>query len=268
MQLNASAAFAVLNRHRKIPPATENRPEVKPQPHFGVSEVKGVQYIFQDTCPEGMPLVAWEDRFSKRSGHSTEEAGIGGGCSHNLNTINLYRKVSSNQWAEFLKIARDPLVQLFMPVPAVAKPFQSNVLILDQNLCKSWYFLLKNLERLCSPMYTKIWPWGDQQAQDRYRELSLTNIHPVVYTFKAAKHDFNEIRQFISAARNSDVRRPVLLVADTPLVAKLAEIKGTEVIQSGLVDNCLTSNMITLPLEHIGTRVLGYYAQHDTIELR
>lgn len=254
------------------PPIFDNKAgkvrQVQPQPHFGVIDVNGVDFIFQDTCPEGIPLVSWEERHLKRSGLSTEEAGMGGNCPHNINPLHLYRKVSSNQWAEFVRISKDPLVQAFMPVPSKVKPFQSNVLVLDQALCKSWYFLLKNLERLCSPTYTKIWPWGEQTAQHRFRELSLTNIHPVVYTFKAAKHDFYEIRQFITAARSCPVNRPVILVAESSMAAKLLEIKGTSRIDSNLVENCLTSNLITLPLEHIGTRVLGYYAQHKTIELR
>lgn len=239
-----------------------------PQPHFGISNLNDILYLFQDTTPDGAPLLEFDDRANVSSCRNTDLAGIGGACTHNINPFAMYRKVPKNQWQRFLSIVTDPLTELFLPVPAEAKRFHSNVFVLDYGFSSSWYFLLKNLERLCSPVHSKVDPlvWG--QVNKVLSDITLSNIQPLVLTLNTdAPLPLDLIAPIIEKAQASALRRPVLFVATKRNVAEIKNLfPSVEEIKTTLVGSSLTTNLISTPMENIGSRVLGFYSINKTLE--
>lgn len=238
------------------------------QPHFGISNLNDTLYLFQDTTPDGAPLLEYDDRANVVSYRNTDMAGIGGACTHNINPFAMYRKVPKNQWQRFLSIAKDPLTEVFLPVPADAKRFKSNVFLLDSGFSSSWYFLLKNLERLCSPVHSKIdhltWNHGNKVLSD----LTLSNIQPLVLMLSAdAPIPMDLIGQIVEKAQASELRRPVLFVTNKRNVSELKNnFPSVEEIKTTLTSSSLTTNLISIPMENIGSRALGFYSINKTLE--
>lgn len=238
-------------------PIRKNNPE--PQPYFGLHKLNGLWYLFQDTMPEGVAISAPDQSFEHYSGVNTDFANIGGACTHNINPFVMFRRLPKCQWGKFLELIKDPLAQVFLPAPNIAK---NNVFILDSTFNPSWFFLLKTLERLCSPLHSKIDKWDVNYQNKRLSDLYLSNIQPQVYTVSEADiQDLHYFHEFITAAHLSKLKRPVLLVGNTQVCKVLKSHFEPDIteIETELRSKSLVANIMHFPLEHMGSRVLYHY---------
>lgn len=235
-----------------------------PQPSFGLHKLDDIWYLFQDTMNEGVAIVLKDQQWEHQSGRNTELAGIGGACTHNINPFLIHRRIPKCQWGNFVELAQDPLVELFLPVPLAAKRFNTKIFLLDTTFNPSWFFLIKNLERLSSPLHSKVDPWLSEFQHKRISDLQLSNLQPLVYSLTMP--ELNTITQkhvveFSEAIAASDVNRPVLLMANTQVISGLRRLLGEQAtqIKTGLTDRSLVTNIMHYPFEHMGSRVMGHY---------
>lgn len=238
--------------------ATALRMVTKPQNQFGIHDVDGVLYLFQDTYPDGVPLVEPSQRRNFISGLNIDLAGIGGACSHNLNPHVMRSRLPQSQWRQFHELVRDPLVELFLPVPAQAKSLDdSPVYLINGDFNQNAYLVIKNLERLCSPVHSQIQAAGRLTPERLGRITQLTNIHPIVAVVdKDAAEIYRTLPTYLA---NNKPRRPVLMVATGAKFDYLASQPNVKVINTMLTAPHVASQLTTLPLEQLGSRVLGHY---------
>ena len=242
-----------------------------PQPSFGLHEIDGTYFLFQDTMPDGHPITPM-DYTAKYSGRNTDYAQIGGACTHNINPFLVHRRIPKCQWAIFKDLVKDPLVELFLPVPMKAKRFQKIVLLLDNSFNPSWFFLMKTLERLCSPVHSKIDQWGEEYQHKRISDLGLSNLQPLVYSFtekNLTPHNELDIVRLASKANLSELGRPVLFTGNSEVVRTLKALLSdeAEIITSSLHDRSLVTNIMHLPFEHMGSRVMGHYSINKVLQV-
>lgn len=242
-----------------------------PQPAFGLYQIDGKYYLFQDTMPDGHAIGTIDEPIIP-SGRNTDYAGIGGACTHNINPFLIHRRIPKCQWARFTELVKDPLVELFLPVPMAAKRFTKNVLLLDNTFNPSWFFMLKTLERLSSPVHSKVDQWVDEYQHKRLSDLTLSNLQPLVYslTERHLKPQTElDILRLAHEANKSTWSRPVLLTGNTTVIKTLKLLLGNqaEVLETELADRSLVTNIMHLPFEHMGSRVLGYYGMNKVLQV-
>jgi hypothetical protein len=247
--------------------------DATPQHAFGLHKINRIWYLFQDTLPEGAALVNFQDLPDFYSGKNTDLAGIGGACTHNINPSLMHRRIPKCQWSHFCSMAKDPLVELFLPVPLEHKNLGSNrVFILDNSFNPSWFFLVKNLERLVSPVHSKVDLWLPEYQSKRISDLELSNIHPLVYSLTGSVLSPLIEKQVISLsleANNAYIGRPVLLIGNSSVCSQLKTLLGEKatMIKSELTDRSLVTNTIHYPFEHMGARVMGYFGTSGVLRV-
>lgn len=237
----------------------------KPQSQFGIHDVEGVLYLWQDTYPDGVPLVEPKQRRNFFSGRNIDLAGIGGACSHNINPHVMRSRLPQSQWKQFHELVRDPLVELFLPVPAKVKNLpQSPVYLINGDFNAMAYLVIKNLERLCSPVHSQIQPVGRLTAERLSRITHLTNIHPIVAVLDRDSPDsYKQLPEFLT---KQGAERPVLIVATGAKFEYLAQQSGVHVIETTLTSKHVASQLTTLPMEQLGSRVLGHYCVFRSLD--
>lgn len=232
-----------------------------PQAQFGVQKINEVLYIFQDTCPDGVALVEPSQRLFYDSNRNTDLAGIGGRCSHNINPFSMRSRIPKNQWEAFSQIIADPLVQLFLPVPAQIKGFSDNeIYLVDSSFNTNSFLVLKALERLCSPVHSMVDHWHKHPIERLQRAINLTNIHPVTLLMGAQDIDLQQLKRTLNLVNNVENRRPLILSARGEMFRFLSGRPNVKVVHTQLKADYMMSMLTTLPLESIGARVLGHYA--------
>lgn len=245
--------------------ATATRMVSKPQSQFGIHDVEGVLYLWQDTYPDGVPLVEPKQRRNYLSGRNIDLAGIGGACSHNLNPHVMRSRLPNSQWKQFHDLVRDPLVELFLPVPAEVKQLpKSPVYLINGGFNQNAYLVIKNLERLCSPVHSQIQSVSRLTPERLSRITQLTNIHPVVAVMDRDSPDYwKTLPAYLS---ENQPERPVLIVATGAKFETLAAQEGVHVINTSLTASHIASQLTTLPLEQLGSRVLGHYCVFRSLD--
>lgn len=241
-----------------------------PQCQFGVHEIEGTLYLFQDTCPDGVALVEPENRQKFMSRRNTDLASLGGQCTHNLNPFAMRSRIPKHQWESFMKLANDPLVQAFLPVPAAAKSLPKNkVYLVDGRFNGMAYLVLKNLERLCSPVHSRMKPFSRMTEPYVLSELAKSNIHPITLQLKNSEDECRSAWRLCTKTTKipeGDENRPLIISATGLTFHKLTEHGQVHVLDTKLVEDYITSTLTSMPLEALGGRVLGHYAVFRDLE--
>lgn len=211
-----------------------------PLPFYGIHEDSGTAYLYQDTCPFGWEFIGLNKRSKQSVKHLKNQ------CSHTINVNLATRKLSNNHWNRFKSLVSDPLVQAMLPIP------NGKTYYLDQSQLDSSANWLSCLERLSSPLHTWVKPLWSENVSGVVKQLKMTNIHPMVLTDISSSDHENALRL---AKLNRTTPRTLILAGEPNLVLPPHVERITTNIESliGLQE------LISLPLEHIGSYIL---AQH------
>jgi hypothetical protein len=155
------------------------------------------------------------------------------------------------QWVEFSKILNDPLVQAMLPIPNGGAFF-----IEDPQDELSLY--LTNLARLSSPIKPIVRPLWMMRSAEIQKQLTTTNVQPLVFSQATAKDQklLTEIAKLVNYTPRTVI---VTGTADLVVPAPMQRIK-TEIRSFNIHD------LMTLPLENLGTLVLRRYARKEQLD--
>ena len=216
--------------------------EPAPLGHYGIHEDEGVNYIYQDTCPHGWNFIG----LSTKSNLTVKQ--LRNQCSHNINVNLATRKLSKIHLSKFNNIVADPLVQAMLPVP------NGKTYFLDEEQLPDAAVWLACLERLNSPLHTWVKPLFAVSMNHAIKHIDKTNIHPMV--FVDLKNTDNEsVLKLAAAAKTSP--RTVIFCGDSSMVLP----KHVHRLETKLSELMPLQDLISLPLEHLGSYVLSEYCK-------
>jgi len=214
-------------------------PEKSQIPCFGLHKGKNnVPYLFQDQNPSGYDFRGK----STNSGYFSNE--ISGTCPHAINVYLRNRSVPKRHAKAFKLLVSDPLVQAMAPVPSDYKAkkiyqFKSEDLILPS----LW---LRTLERMSSPLYSHVLNAQSLSRPYIFKAIRATNIQPLVI------YDITEIQTPLIKAVVAEAKKHerTLILIGSPI------IKDIEVSKTQIMDTIALNDLVLLPMEHIGVRLL------------
>lgn len=227
------------------PISIEDKPQI---PCFGIHQGKnGVPYLFQDQNPNGFDF---RGKSSNSGFYSNKISGI---CPHNFNVYLRNRSVPKRHTKAFNKIIQDPLVKAMSPVPWQYK--------CDQVICFSQENLmlpcvwLRTLERLSSPLYSHVLSADNLTLSYVLKALRASNVHPLVI------YDINEqqvltIKKIITEARKHN--RTLILIGSV-------QFEDVPTLKSNLVDIINLEDLVLLPMEHIGVRLIDNFISNKEL---
>lgn len=154
-------------------------------------------------------------------------------------------------WEQWQTIFKDSLVQMLLPVPGQRIGFFSDP---EQKLA----LYLLNLSRLSSPINSIVKPAWTLKVKDLERELSTSNIQPLVVVQATAKH-----QGLIDALGQMSLYapRPVVIVGSPDVVVRPPIVRMETNIDSHPIET-----LITLPLESIGAAILRRAARRERLD--
>jgi hypothetical protein len=214
-------------------------------PYYGIHEDStGISYLFQDICPYGWEFLGLKD---KRSNLSVKH--LKNRCPHQINVYIAQRVLSNKIWNSFLRIVNDPLVQAMLPLP------NGKTYHFDQRSINNPTEWFSCLERLSSPLHTAVKPFWAETNQMVSKKLELTNIQPLVMM------DLNA-GDALAARRFSDLNktcpRTLILSCTEPLVLP----KSVQSLSGSRLEELISlKDLISLPLEHIGSYLVGEHCK-------
>jgi hypothetical protein len=155
------------------------------------------------------------------------------------------------QWAEFMKIINDPLVQAMLPIPNGGGYF-----IADPYDDLSLY--LTNLARLSSPIKPIVKPMWTITSNQLQKALRETNVQPLVLSQATAKDQkiLSEVAKMINySPRTVIVTGAAELVVPGPMQRITTGVREMNI-----------HDLMTLPLENLGATILRRYARKETLD--
>lgn len=213
-------------------------------PTFGLHVLDGKAFLFQDSTPNGFSFSGK----AQDSGFNSQA--ISGRCPHGMNLYLRSRSVPKKLMKTFEKIQHDPLVKAMLPLPAKCKGGEM-CYQLDASTLPMSTLWLTTLQKLSSPLYTQV------SSIDKINEnhfvgcLKQTNLYPLVITNVDVNRHLHKMNDLIAEADKHS--RLVIFVCENGLAPNLPEIKTQ-------ITSLVTLNeLVLLPLEHIGVRVLDKY---------
>lgn len=213
-----------------------------PLGYYGIHEDDGVSYLYQDICPYGWNFIG----LSTKSNLSVKP--LKNQCSHNINVNLATRKLSKIHLAKFNNIVADPLVQAMLPVP------NGKTYFLDENQLPEAAVWLACLERLNSPLHTWVKPLFAVSMNHALKHIDKTNIHPMVFV-DLKSTDTEDVLKLATAARTSP--RTVIFCGTPSMVLP----KHIERLETKLGELTSLQDLISLPLEHLGSHILSEYCK-------
>lgn len=212
-------------------------------PHYGVHNIGGLYYLFQDNLHTGWNFVG-----SKHPSNATVKH-LSNTCPHCFNPHQMNVKVSNKHWDKFLSIIEDPLVRMMLPLPPRN---ETKAVYLEQGKLPSVNVLFSVLERLNNPLHHQtraVWAHTTSRVA---RALLLTNIHPMPL-YGGTMQDADAIRKMLTLAMDGRRR---LIIEGTP---ELLLPEGTHMLDTNLSSLMPLEELVALPLEHLGLEVLSRY---------
>jgi hypothetical protein len=218
--------------------------QTKPLPSYGLhTNEQGITYLFQDLCPYGWEFLGLKDNRSNLSVKHLKNQ-----CPHQINMYLAQRVLSKKVWNSFLRLVDDPLVRAMLPLP------NGKTYSFDQSSIENPTEWLSCLERLSSPLHTGVKPFWVESNQTIGRRLALTNIQPFVLMDIKAQ-DVLDLRRLHDL--NKTCPRTLIFSCTEPLVLP----PSVEVIKTELESLISLKDLISLPLEHIGSYLIAEYCK-------
>jgi hypothetical protein len=218
-------------------------------PSYGLhTSDQGITYLFQDLCPYG-----WEFLGLKNSRSNLSVKHLKNQCPHQINMYLAQRVLSKKVWDSFCRIVNDPLVRAMLPLP------NGRTYSFDQNSIENSTEWFSCLERLASPLHTGVKPFWVDSNQAMARKLALTNIQPLVLMDVKAENTL-DVRRLHDL--NKTCPRTLIISCTEQLVLT----PSVEVIQTQLESLISLKDMISLPLEHIGSYLIAEHCK-STLQL-
>jgi hypothetical protein len=143
-------------------------------------------------------------------------------------------------------LLNDPLVQAMLPIP------NGNTYFLDTKTLENSSEWLSCLERLNSPLHKWVRPLWIINKLKLINQFSLTNLHPIVLT-DITENQMLTVNQIIQAKVGTP--RTLILAGNSQVVLPKSVIK----IRTNINKLISLSDLISLPLEHIGVHILSEY---------
>lgn len=221
------------------------KPQVK---CFGLQPgLNNITYLFQDFNSTGY------DFRGKNTKSGLSSNNIAGSCSHNFNVYLRSRSVPKRHAKAFKRISKDPLVKAMAPVPHKGKGAQVFQFEDDLPLPCIW---LRTLERLSSPLYSHVINIQNQVTRKYiFKALTTTNLHPlVIYNVTEFHHAF--VREIIAEAKKYE--RTLVIIGTPPLA-------DYPVYKTKLAEIMHLSDLVLLPMEHIGVRILDKFVREGQL---
>lgn len=215
---------------------TQEKPQV---PCFGLHQGKNnIPYLFQDYNPTGY------DFRGKNTDSGLVSTELRGSCPHAMNLYLRNRSVPKRHAKDFRKISSDPLVQAMAPIPHKYK--QHKIYHFDEESLIMPSLWLRTLERMSSPLYSHVLNVQNITRAYVLKALRTTNIQPLVI------YGITEIQTpliKVIVAEAEKLERTVVLIG-TQVVS------GYPVSKTKLTDMINLNDLVLLPMEHIGVRLL------------
>jgi len=218
--------------------------QTAPLSHYGVhADTDGISYLFQDLCPYGWEFFGLKDKRATRSVKHLKNQ-----CPHQINVYLAQRVLSNKIWNSFLRIVNDPLVQAMLPLP------NGETYHFDQTSIDNPTEWLSCLERLSSPLHTAVKPLWSETNQVLSKKLQLTNIQPLVLM------DINA-EDALTARRLHDLNKTCPRTLILSCTEQLVLPKSVKSIETQLESLTSLKDLISLPLEHIGSYLIAEYCK-------
>lgn len=208
-------------------------------PCFGLHKGKNTaMYLFQDYNPTGY------DFRGKNTDSGFVSTNLRGSCPHAMNLYLRNRSVPKRHAKDFRKIAHDPLVQAMAPVPHGYKKqkiyhFEEDSLVMPS----LW---LRTLERMSSPLYSHVLNVQNITRAYVLKALTTTNIQPLVI-YGITEIQTPLIKLIVAEAEK--LERTLILIGSRV-------IRGYPTSKTKLTDLINLNDLVLLPMEHIGVRML------------
>lgn len=213
-------------------------------PHYGIHNVGGLLYLFQDNLHEGWNFVG------SRYPSNASVRGLGNKCSHVFNPHQINLKISQKHWDKFAPLLDDPLVQAMLPLPAR----RQKAYYLPSSAIRMAPMVLATLERLNNPLHhqTKaLWATTDNKV---VRALEHTNIHPICL-HSAGIVDSDRVRRLLTQAQLG--RRHLIIEGFDDILLP----DHVQVLETKVTDMMPLEELAGLPLEHIGLEIVARYCR-------
>lgn len=217
-------------------------------PHFGIHEdADGVRHLFQDLCPDGFNYVG----IKGSTGMSVRKCKKV--CSHAVIPTLGLRNLPDKHWYVFQQMLSDNLVKVMLPMPTQGR---HSCYIGDNNFEGQIVEYLSCLERMSTPLISSVKPlWAVNLAEIKAL-LGLTNLHPLVL-YGAKEEDSPLVARLLELSR-SYPRRLVICGTDELILPKQLNR-----MKSSLIEVIKLSELISLPLEHIGGEIIKRYCRYQ-----
>lgn len=156
-------------------------------------------------------------------------------------------------WEGWQRISKDPLARMMLPLP---RRVDERAAFFPGDGSLDLY--LATLSRLSSPINPIVKPAWLVTTKDLDRELSMSNIQPLVITGVKTRDQplVDRIGQLVAFKP-----RPVVLVGDPDVVVSPPMRR----FRTGLADVPLT-DLMALPFENIGATILRRYSRKEDID--
>tara|TARA_X000001388_G_scaffold52616_3_gene38330 strand:- start:2496 stop:3182 length:687 start_codon:yes stop_codon:yes gene_type:complete len=213
-----------------------------PLGYYGIHDDDGVSYLYQDVCPYGWEFIGLNRKSNLTVKHLKNQ------CSHNINVNLATRELSKIHLRKFNRVVTDPLVQTMLPIP------NGKTYFLDETKLPEAANWLACLERLNSPLHTWVKPLFAVNKGHAAKHLGMTNIHPMVFV-DLTPHDSDTVLRLATIAKTSP--RTVIFCGDPKIVIP----KHIERLETNLSSLTTLQDLISLPLEHLGSYVLSKYCK-------
>ena len=216
--------------------------DVAPLGYYGIHEDDGVSYLYQDICPHGWEFIGLNRKSNLTVKHLKNQ------CSHNINVNLATRKLSKIHLSKFNGIASDPLVQAMLPIPNGKTYFIDTKELPD---AANW---LACLERLNSPLHTWVKPLFAVNTSHIVKHMDMSNIHPMCFV-DLTTDDSAAVQRLAMIAKTTP--RTVIFCGDGSMVLP----KHIERLSTNLSDKISLQDLISMPLEHLGSYILSEYCK-------
>lgn len=157
-------------------------------------------------------------------------------------------------WEKFLEIVNDPLVRAMLPIP---RPEGSRAFFVEDPY-NDLAFHLASLSRLSSPIKGVVRPLWTVKVKDLEKELSSTNVQPLVLTQAEPKGQpvVDAIGDFsMMLPRTTILTGRGDMVVQKPMQRITTQIRNFDI-----------EDLLTLPMENIGAAVLRRHARNEPID--
>lgn len=215
-----------------------------PLPFYGIHEDDGLPFLYQDTCPQGWEFIG----LNRKSNQTVKQ--LKNQCSHNINVNLATRKLSKLHVRKFEAIMNDPLVQAMLPIP------NGKTYFLDEQKLENSAVWLSCLERLNSPLHTWVKPAWVAGMAHIAKHMAMTNIHPMAIT----GFSINDGQSLSKLAEISmTAPRTVIFSGNSSLIIP----KSVERIDTRLGSLISLQELVSLPLEHLGSYIMAKYCMGE-----